>query len=91
MYTYVNNTKIADIPASDFLVIRLRFERRTHSLEGCCSIQLSYRTIFPKVLQRYAKTFDLPIIQRNFLLEAMNFVDLQGLLLLFPSVPVFPF
>ena len=29
----------------DFFVIRLRFERRTHSLEGCCSIQLSYRTI----------------------------------------------
>ena len=29
-------------------VIRLRFERRTHSLEGCCSIQLSYRTIFFK-------------------------------------------
>ena len=32
----------------DFFVIRLRFERRTHSLEGCCSIQLSYRTIFFK-------------------------------------------
>ena len=31
-----------------FFVIRLRFERRTHSLEGCCSIQLSYRTIFFK-------------------------------------------
>ncbi len=27
-------------------VIRMRFERMTHSLEGCCSIQLSYRTIF---------------------------------------------
>ena len=26
-------------------VIPLRFERRTHSLEGCCSIQLSYGTI----------------------------------------------
>ncbi len=22
----------------------MRFERMTHSLEGCCSIQLSYRT-----------------------------------------------
>ena len=32
----------------DHPVIRLRFERRTHSLEGCCSIQLSYRTIFFK-------------------------------------------
>ena len=28
-----------------FVVIPLGFEPRTHSLEGCCSIQLSYRTI----------------------------------------------
>mgnify|MGYP006974615465 CR=1 FL=1 len=27
-----------------FIVIRLGFEPKTHSLEGCCSIQLSYRT-----------------------------------------------
>ncbi len=27
------------------LVIRLGFEPKTHSLEGCCSIQLSYRTV----------------------------------------------
>lgn len=27
------------------IVTPLRFERRTHSLEGCCSIQLSYPTI----------------------------------------------
>ena len=27
-----------------FNVIRLGFEPKTHSLEGCCSIQLSYRT-----------------------------------------------
>lgn len=27
-------------------VIPTRFERVTHSLEGCCSIQLSYGTIF---------------------------------------------
>ena len=27
------------------LVIRSGFEPETHSLEGCCSIQLSYRTI----------------------------------------------
>ncbi len=26
------------------MVIRLGFEPKTHSLEGCCSIQLSYRT-----------------------------------------------
>ena len=28
------------------LVIRLGFEPKTHSLEGCCSIQLSYRTVY---------------------------------------------
>ena len=28
-----------------FFVIPPRFERGTHSLEGCCSIQLSYGTI----------------------------------------------
>ena len=28
-----------------FLVIPLRFERKTHALEGRCSIQLSYGTI----------------------------------------------
>ena len=28
-----------------FSVIRAGFEPTTHSLEGCCSIQLSYRTI----------------------------------------------
>ena len=27
-----------------FNVIRLGFEPKTHSLEGCCSIQLSYQT-----------------------------------------------
>ena len=32
-------------PFSDFgSVILLGFEPKTHSLEGCCSIQLSYRT-----------------------------------------------
>ena len=34
------------------MVIRLGFEPKTHSLEGCCSIQLSYQTIFLR-LQRY--------------------------------------
>ena len=33
-------------------VIRLGFEPKTHSLEGCCSIQLSYQTIIFR-LQRY--------------------------------------
>ena len=31
-----------------FSVIPLRFERRTHALEGRCSIQLSYGTILNK-------------------------------------------
>ncbi len=34
-------------------VIRLGFEPKTHSLEGCCSIQLSYRTIL--IVYRFAK------------------------------------
>ena len=33
-----------------WLVIRSGFEPETHSLEGCCSIQLSYQT--PRVMQR---------------------------------------
>ena len=36
-----------------FIVIRAGFEPTTHSLEGCCSIQLSYRTIL--LLYRLAK------------------------------------
>ena len=36
-------TEKADLPSA-FSVIRLGFEPKTHSLEGCCSIQLSYRT-----------------------------------------------
>ena len=28
-----------------YFVIRLGFEPKTHSLEGCCSIQLSYQAI----------------------------------------------
>ena len=32
------------IPERAIKVIRLGFEPKTHSLEGCCSIQLSYRT-----------------------------------------------
>ena len=33
------------IQDSFIFVIRSGFEPETHSLEGCCSIQLSYRTI----------------------------------------------
>ena len=34
---------MAAIPVA-IIVIPTRFERVTHSLEGCCSIQLSYGT-----------------------------------------------
>ena len=37
--------KVADFQRlKNFLVIRSGFEPETHSLEGCCSIQLSYQT-----------------------------------------------
>ena len=38
-------------------MIRAGFEPTTHSLEGCCSIQLSYRTLyFYSRLQKYSKS-----------------------------------
>ena len=40
-----NHTSIKkSLRPEGFLVISPRFERGTHSLEGCCSIQLSYET-----------------------------------------------
>ena len=33
-----------------FRVIELGFEPKTHSLEGCCSIQLSYGTNIAKLI-----------------------------------------
>src|SRR5450759_2462665 len=36
-----------------FLVIPERLERSTHSLEGCCSIQLSYGTKYSKIQKTY--------------------------------------
>ena len=44
---HLRHTKNASLLAmhfADYQVIRLGFEPKTHSLEGCCSIQLSYRT-----------------------------------------------
>ena len=38
------NASLLAMHFADFQVIRLGFEPKTHSLEGCCSIQLSYRT-----------------------------------------------
>ena len=48
-----------------FLVIPLRFERKTHALEGRCSIQLSYGTSlncgakvrFLRILQIFVSPF----------------------------------
>ena len=40
-----------------FLVIRLGFEPKTHSLEGCCSIQLSYQTILYWICEAENRTF----------------------------------
>ncbi len=39
------NNKKSDYRSNRVSVMPLRFERRTHALEGRCSIQLSYGTI----------------------------------------------
>ena len=44
-YGYEKSLKPFDYKGLRLCVIRLGFEPKTHSLEGCCSIQLSYRTI----------------------------------------------
>ena len=60
-------------------MIRLGFEPKTHSLEGCCSIQLSYRTdpyVFPvrwnalqwKVGAKVVKIFGIARVEINTLL-----------------------
>ena len=64
--------KISDLFIGDRLiffkcVIRLGFEPKTHSLEGCCSIQLSYRTINLR-RQIYGTFLDLPNIFPEILL-----------------------
>ena len=38
-------------------VIPLGFEPKTHSLEGCCSIQLSYGTISQALLNHLSSAF----------------------------------
>ena len=40
------------------IVIGLGFEPRTHSLEGCCSIQLSYLTILVKCVAKVRILFE---------------------------------
>ena len=73
--------KSAQLALSAFalVVIRLGFEPKTHSLEGCCSIQLSYRTdpyVFPvrwnalqwKVGAKVVKIFGIARVEINTLL-----------------------
>lgn len=55
-----------------FLVIPLRFERKTHALEGRCSIQLSYGTSlncgakvrFFTNIANFVSPFSLPMYKR---------------------------
>ena len=56
-----------------FLVIPLRFERKTHALEGRCSIQLSYGTslncgakvrFFTNIANFCITFFSLPMYKR---------------------------
>ena len=49
-------------------VIPARFERATHSLEGCCSIQLSYGTVRPYRMQyvlRHKSNINTPTFQTH--------------------------
>ena len=47
-------------------VIPLGLEPKTHSLEGCCSIQLSYGTMpFSAEPESYAKVRKIPGLQRD--------------------------
>jgi hypothetical protein len=46
------------------IVIPARFERATHSLEGCCSIQLSYGTLF-KIARRLIFYLIIPNVLRR--------------------------
>ncbi len=49
----IGNVKILSIANHSIIVIPLGFEPKTHSLEGCCSIQLSYET--ENAVQYYEK------------------------------------
>ena len=58
------------VAIADRFVIRSGFEPETHSLEGCCSIQLSYQTrdFFRNRLQRYKYLGKIQNKKRNFFL-----------------------
>ena len=64
-----------------FNVIRLGFEPKTHSLEGCCSIQLSYRTIgilpfwdckYSKISYISHRPGKIPLLYGKLLLQSFN-------------------
>ena len=46
----------------NYFVIRSGFEPETHSLEGCCSIQLSYQTL---AFSKFAHRLSLCDIRRS--------------------------
>ena len=49
-------------------VIPLGFEPKTHSLEGCCSIQLSYGTVRPyrmRYVLRHKSNINTPTFQTH--------------------------
>ena len=53
-HKYFRHKKKASQRLTFFLMAILeRFERPTHSLEGCCSIQLSYRTMVYAYTKNY--------------------------------------
>ena len=57
--TKKNLTNTFTSMSSSLNVIPLGFEPKTHSLEGCCSIQLSYGTITfasAKIVKAFEKT-----------------------------------
>ncbi len=54
------------------IVIRLGFEPKTHSLEGCCSIQLSYRTR-PYVFAEKRRPSDRHYMSSDLLGSALKF------------------
>ena len=76
---YLLGTKNAAVKnCCAILVIPLRFERRTHALEGRCSIQLSYGTSLKNWVQRYAFSFYLPNIRCNFYIFFPLMLILKG-------------
>ena len=65
-----------------FLVIPLRFERKTHALEGRCSIQLSYGTILncgAKV--RFSVKF-AKILRRKYFVNRYFYIRLDVIILM---------